>query len=153
GNDLVLREPTVSRYHVELEMTPAGVAIRDLDSTNGTWLEGVRIHEAVAARGVRLSLGQARVSLFIGDHAPPSGLAAPAFGKLVGSSAAMQEASLLLQRAAPTSAPVLLMGESGTGKELAARAIHGRSPRSERPFEIVDCGGLPPALVENELFG
>jgi DNA-binding NtrC family response regulator len=113
----------------------------------------VRIREAVAARGVTLALGNAAISLFLGDHAPPARLAVPAVGSLMGSSRAMQEVYLLLQRAAPTSAPVLVMGESGTGKELAARAIHGASPRRDRPFEIVDCGGLPPALVENELFG
>jgi DNA-binding NtrC family response regulator len=48
---------------------------------------------------------------------------------------------------------VLVTGESGTGKELAARAVHTASPRAHQPFEVVDCGGLPPTLIESELFG
>jgi len=49
--------------------------------------------------------------------------------------------------------PVLITGESGTGKELAARALHESSSRANGPFEVVDCGGLPPTLIESELFG
>jgi DNA-binding NtrC family response regulator len=76
-----------------------------------------------------------------------------AFGRLLGVSPAMQAVFGVLRDAAPTSAPVLITGESGTGKELAARAIHDASPRAGRPFEVVDCGGLPPTLIESELFG
>jgi len=57
------------------------------------------------------------------------------------------------ERAAPTTAPILITGESGTGKELAARAVHQASDRGDGPFEVVDCGGLPPTLIESELFG
>src|SRR5690606_40836583 len=59
----------------------------------------------------------------------------------------------LLQRAAPSEVPVLLLGESGTGKELAARALHQMSPRRHRPFMPVECSGLPENLFESELFG
>ena len=75
------------------------------------------------------------------------------FGSLIGSSAAMHAVYAALNCAAPTQAPVLLLGESGTGKELAARALHAASQRAHKPFEVVDCGGLSPALVESELFG
>jgi DNA-binding NtrC family response regulator len=65
----------------------------------------------------------------------------------------MRSVHAALNCAAPTQAPVLLLGESGTGKELAARALHSASQRADKPFEVVDCGGLSPTLVESELFG
>ncbi len=59
----------------------------------------------------------------------------------------------LLNRAAPTMTPVLLLGESGTGKELAAQTLHALSPRRQDPFVPVDCSGLTESLFESELFG
>jgi two-component system response regulator AtoC len=75
------------------------------------------------------------------------------FHNLVGKSAPMREAYRLLDRAAAVDATVLLLGETGTGKELAARAIHYHGARKERRFVPVNCGALPPDLVESELFG
>ncbi|WNW10191.1 sigma 54-interacting transcriptional regulator [Pseudomonas sp. DTU_2021_1001937_2_SI_NGA_ILE_001] len=72
---------------------------------------------------------------------------------LVGTSAPFKQALAALQRAAPSSIPVLLQGESGTGKELFARALHMGSPRASGPLVVVDCTGLSEALFESELFG
>jgi transcriptional regulator with PAS, ATPase and Fis domain len=58
-----------------------------------------------------------------------------------------------LERAAATNATVLLMGETGTGKDIAAEMIHATGPRKDQPFIVVDCGALPPNLMESELFG
>jgi Nif-specific regulatory protein len=75
------------------------------------------------------------------------------FNQIVGESPAMRDVYALVEKAARTSATVLLNGESGTGKELIARAIHVNSPRKSGPFVKVDCTTLPEALIENELFG
>jgi two-component system, NtrC family, response regulator GlrR len=154
GATLRLSDPTVSRFHAELEAIDEGIAVRDLGSTNGTLFGRARIHEVIVDGAVDLDLGQTKVRLSIGREQaslPLSG--ASAFGPLIGASAAMRAVYTALERAAPTTAPVLITGESGTGKELAAHAIHRASPRHDGPFEVVDCGGLPPTLIESELFG
>lgn len=74
-------------------------------------------------------------------------------GRLVGHSQPMQHVFKLMQRVAPSRAPVLIMGESGTGKELVARSLHELGPWRERSFVPVDCGALAPTLIESELFG
>jgi hypothetical protein len=58
-----------------------------------------------------------------------------------------------LKRVGPSDAGVLILGESGTGKELVARALHAASPRADKPFLSINCGALPPNIIESELFG
>ncbi|MCP9455316.1 MAG: sigma-54 dependent transcriptional regulator [Nitrospira sp.] len=72
---------------------------------------------------------------------------------LVGSSPAMMSVYKLVARVAMSKSTVLLQGESGTGKELIARAIHAYGPRRDKPFVPVNCGALPDALLESEMFG
>jgi len=75
------------------------------------------------------------------------------FENIIGNSRPMQEVFELVETIAQTASTVLVTGESGTGKELIARAIHVRSPRSDRPFVAVNCGALTETLLDSELFG
>jgi two-component system response regulator GlrR len=72
---------------------------------------------------------------------------------MIGRSTAMQTVFDVLGKAAPSDATILLEGETGTGKEVSAEAIHLGSPRKDKPFLVVDCGAMPPQLLESELFG
>jgi len=72
---------------------------------------------------------------------------------LIAHSPAMKGVFELVERVAPTDATLLIQGESGTGKEVIARAVHHASPRAARAFVAVNCGAVPEALLESELFG
>jgi two-component system response regulator PilR (NtrC family) len=74
-------------------------------------------------------------------------------GELLGKSRAMCAVQDMISRVAPMRTTVLITGESGTGKECVARAIHQRSDRANKPWLVVNCGALPEALMESELFG
>lgn len=77
----------------------------------------------------------------------------PLFRSLVGTSEPMQQVRFLIEQVASTAANVLILGESGTGKEVVARNIHNLSDRHKAPFVPVNCGAIPPDLLESELFG
>ncbi|HEX9106781.1 MAG TPA: sigma 54-interacting transcriptional regulator [Longimicrobiales bacterium] len=72
---------------------------------------------------------------------------------VVGSDSGLRDVMRRVVQVAPTDAPVLLIGETGTGKEVIAREIHRRSARADNPVVRVNCGAIPPGLVDSELFG
>jgi len=72
---------------------------------------------------------------------------------VTGTTEKFREVYRVLEQVIPTAARVMILGESGTGKELIARCIHYAGPRNEEPFVAIDCGALPPTLLESELFG
>jgi two-component system response regulator PilR (NtrC family) len=75
------------------------------------------------------------------------------FDYLIGESAQMMRVYDLIERVSQTKSNIMISGESGTGKELAAHAIHRQSPRRDKPFVVINCGGIPENLIESELFG
>ena len=75
------------------------------------------------------------------------------YAGIIGSCASMKELFALISKVADTDTTVLVHGESGTGKELISRAIHSEGTRSDKPFIPINCGAIPPELLESELFG
>ncbi|MCP4023475.1 MAG: sigma-54-dependent Fis family transcriptional regulator, partial [Desulfobacteraceae bacterium] len=75
------------------------------------------------------------------------------FNRIIGKSPGMQAIFKRISQIGPTKTNVLITGESGTGKELIARAIHENSDRNDKPFVVVNCGGIPDTLMESEFFG
>nr|WP_319490916.1 sigma-54 dependent transcriptional regulator [uncultured Desulfobacter sp.] len=75
------------------------------------------------------------------------------FNRIIGNSPGMQAIYKRIRQIGPTKTNVLITGESGTGKELIARAIHDNSERKDKPFVVVNCGGIPDTLMESEFFG
>lgn len=74
-------------------------------------------------------------------------------GQIVGVDSGLQPVMERVQLVAPADIPVLILGETGTGKEVIARTIHDHSPRAKAPFIRVNCGAIPPDLIDSELFG
>lgn len=152
--DLVLSEATVSRTHFNIESEEGAFVIRDLGSTNGTWIDQFRIKEAYLRPGTVLRAGQAQLRfepVFKSLELAPA--ATERFGALVGRSVRMRQIFTLLERVAKTEATVVIFGETGTGKSAVAQAIHESSSRKSGPFVTVDCGAIAENLIESELFG
>jgi DNA-binding NtrC family response regulator len=154
-NDLVLADPRVSATHLELERRNEGrLLVRDLGTTNGTFIGTHRILEAELGPGALLHVGDSSLRLELDDRAEPEkGSEAARFGGLFGASPEMRELFATLERIAPTPLTVLVQGETGTGKEELARALHTHSPRREGPFVVVDAAHVPAKLAESVLMG
>jgi transcriptional regulator with GAF, ATPase, and Fis domain len=154
GNEVVLPEETVSRVHCEIIRDAKGHLLRDLHSTNGTFLDGAEIREAYIRAGAVITVGtvqlkfqpyEERIEILPSEK--------ESLGEMVGKSLPMREIYGLIERIAPTEATVLIQGETGTGKDVVARTIHQLSRRKDAPFIVVDCGAVSPTVIESELFG
>jgi two-component system, NtrC family, response regulator GlrR len=152
---LRVHDAAVSRLHAELEVRADGeVWLRDLGSTNGTWVDGVYVQCARVTAGSKIRIGATTLALDFATDARRAALwPHERLGPMVARSEPMRELFYALSEYARSDSPVLIQGETGSGKELVARAIHEASPRANEPFVIVDCGALPEALLESELFG
>jgi len=156
-NQLQLDDLTVSRYHLELSISGGEIEVRDLESLNGTYVGDVRVTRARVRPGTTLTVGSNKLLLLAQERDATSVIPEPieAFELpgVVAKSPAMRKVLQNIDQLAKTRVTVLLQGETGTGKEVLARALHERSDRRNKPFEVVDCGSMAPALIASELFG
>ena len=153
-NDIVINDDTVSRYHCKIVQDDTGYALVDNRSTNGTFVNKVRIREAFLKPGCTLSVGQSQLRFNAREdevQIVPS--RADRCAGLIGGNAKMREIYASIEKIAPTATTVVIDGETGTGKEVVAQAIHSLSPRSRNDCVVFDCGAVPPNLIESELFG
>lgn len=154
GRDLRLKDSTVSRLHAEIVRSRHGILLRDLGSTNGTFVGDVRVREVYLGDSREFLVGETELSFTLCDEIVDIVPAeATEFEGLVGCSVVLREVFSVLDRVSRTDLTVLVRGETGTGKELVCRALHRRSRRSRRPFIVFDCASVAKGLIESELFG
>ncbi len=153
GAQLMLEDAEVSAVHCELRATEGGVLVRDLGSTNGTFVGPLRVQEATITMRAEVIVGQTHLIIEPEAKRRVEVGYSEGFGNLVGTSPRMRRVFSVLEKVAATSLSVLIVGETGTGKEGVAKSIHEASPRKSQPFVVVDCGAIPETLAESILFG
>ncbi len=151
---LRLGDPHVSRRHLALGAAADRMDLYDLGSSNGTWVNGVRVVECSVRGGetVRIGASTLRVDA-LGARAEEDAYSLPTFGRAVGPSRVMRRIFAACVRLAASPIPVLLEGETGSGKELLAECIHEAGPRRERPFVVFDPSLSAPHRLAATLFG
>jgi DNA-binding NtrC family response regulator len=148
ANQISLEDRFVSGFHCRLDLHAGKWRLKDLGSTNGTFVDGMRVQEAELDAGARVKVGSQDLRL---EHDAPRAL--PSLPGLVARDPALRPVLDLLRRAAPSQLPVMILGESGSGKEVAAKAVHELSLRAAGPFVPLNCGAISRELAEAELFG
>lgn len=153
-NDVTLVDRTVSRIHFEISADATGYRMRDLGSSNGTYVDGYRALDVYLKPGSRIHAGHTEIifePLVTEAELPLS--REERFGPMVGRSPAMRELFATLSRVAQSDATILVEAETGTGKELIGQAIHEASERSGGPLVVYDAAAAPRELIESQLFG
>jgi DNA-binding NtrC family response regulator len=154
GNDVQLTDSKVSGLHAEIRLDDRGYRLRDLDSTNGTYVSSLRVNDVYIQPGAQIAMGGTRFKFEpLGESVEIELADTDRFGSMIGRSIKMRELFARLEKLAKTDTTVLVTGETGAGKELVAEALHDYSPREKGPFVVLDCGSIPPNLIESELFG
>ncbi len=156
---LVIDDRRASRRHAKLCFSAGALSIEDLGSHNGTIVNGRRLRK----RSVRIGVGDvvkvADCELVVAarsgrdDEAPPSGEPSNDAGGIVLADPEMARVYGSVRKVSRMPTTVLIMGETGAGKDVIARRLHEESPRRGGPFVRVNCGAIPEALLESELFG
>ncbi|HEY8076493.1 MAG TPA: sigma 54-interacting transcriptional regulator [Labilithrix sp.] len=146
-----LADPEVSRRHASFEASGSMLRVKDLGSTNGTFVNGVRVFEAALFGGESVQVGSSIVRVTPRRAQLQDASIATSFGPVLGASAVMRRLYPACERIAMTRVPVIVEGETGTGKELMAEALHRMGPRRGGPFVVYECATA--IDVDRALFG
>lgn len=156
--DVQLLGDHISRHHARLNPTPHGYQYQNL-GRNGSRRNGKVVTDALLRPGDVVALGEWSLELCsaaqCGETVIPAATVSTASPSktIIGNDPGMQRVLSTIAQLAASSAPVCILGESGTGKELVADAIHQQSPRAAGTLVAINCGALPPSMIESELFG
>jgi DNA-binding NtrC family response regulator len=149
-----LTDRAVSRRHAALEGDRGTVRLIDLDSSNGTYVDRLRVRDVYLRGGESIRMGSTTLRVDVDPstrvlHASEQ----TRFHRVLGASPEMRALYPVFAQLAASDVPVLIEGETGTGKEVLAESLHEAGARREAPFVIFDCTTVSPALLEAELFG
>jgi DNA-binding NtrC family response regulator len=152
--EVQLGDRLVSRRHAAFELIGARLRLTDLSSTNGTFIQGLNVLDALLSGGELVRVGETTLRVELVSRSDREQLTeATGFGTIVGASPEMRRLYPLCQKIASSSVPVIIEGETGTGKEVLAESLHEMGPRASAPFVVFDCTAVAPNLVESALFG
>ncbi|MFN3199657.1 MAG: sigma 54-interacting transcriptional regulator [Bradymonadia bacterium] len=152
--DLALTDKSVSSLHFRITAVDNGYVLRDEGSTNGTFYGDIKIREIYLKPGTIFRAGNSVMKFQPTQDILTIALSErDRFDKVIGASVPMREIFANLERVAPSELTVMIQGETGTGKEVVARAVHNASPRSKKPFVVLDCSAIPKDLIESTVFG
>lgn len=149
-----LKDSFVSKHHCKIINHDGVLKLMDLASTNGTFVDSVRVGKMTLGRRGSFKIGRTEIDCRILKTLEKIGRDRnDRLGDMVGRSKSIRGVFRLIERVAPSDSSILITGESGTGKEVVAREIHNLSPRRKGPFVAINCGAMPASIIESQLFG
>jgi len=152
--DIPVEDSFVSRRHCRLWFENNEIFLMDLNSTNGTYINGKKAEKNAAPLESSFKIGKTVVCYkFEKEKEQLKPSKKNSLGPMVGNSLAMRETFALIEKVASSDVTILITGESGTGKDLVAQLLHEMSCRSNKQLVSVNCGALPASIIESQLFG